>query len=111
MLDAPTTTLIQVLGGGRPIVFFDAGIFEWMDEGKLLADEVCNWVDASEGWEQRLKVVLKAVLSDDPPPTSKTPFQEAYADPEFRPERLLDSLSSKASFAHHGSPTPSDLTS
>ncbi len=111
VLDAPTTTLIQVLGGGRPIVFFDAGIFEWMDEGKLLADEVCNWVDASEGWEQRLKVVLKAVLSDDPPPTSKTPFQEAYADPEFRPERLLDSLSSKASFAHHGSPTPSDLTS
>ena len=60
VLDAPTTTLIQVLGGGRSIVFFDAGIFEWMDEGKLLAKEVCYWVDTSVGWEQRLKDVLKA---------------------------------------------------
>ena len=97
VLDAPTTTLLEALGAGRPIVYFDAGIFKWTTEGKHLSKEVCDWVDTSDGWESRLKQILSRLLSSGSSLNTGSRFEKAYADPDFRPDRLLRVLLGQSS--------------
>jgi hypothetical protein len=92
VIDYPTTTLIESMAVGVPIVYLDLGIFRWTPEGEALMRESTHWVDRTPGWESRLTRAVSEALDSSATDPGANPFLAAYASLEFRPELLWETL-------------------
>jgi hypothetical protein len=92
VLDCPTTTLLEVMAMASRMVYLHLGLLKWTPEGESLMRKTTPWVDATPGWESRLREAVVQTLGRPALKSNDNRFLDAYASLDFRPELVWNKL-------------------
>ena len=92
VLDCPTTSLLEVMATGLPLVYLHLGILRWTPEGEAVMRRTAPWVEHTDGWEERLRQAVAETLESPAPEPRSNRFLNDYASLDFQPKLLWDKL-------------------
>ena len=74
------------------MVYLHLGLLKWTPEGESLMRKTTPWVDATPGWESRLREAVVQTLERPALKSNDNRFLDAYASLDFRPELVWNKL-------------------
>ena len=96
LLDLPTTSLIEILATGTPLIFLDFGIMKWTPESEMLFKKNNPWIDMKSGWQDKLiEETIKSLHPQKTLDPNNNPFLKAYASLDFQPTKFWSEIHPK----------------
>lgn len=91
VIDYASTTLLEGMAAGKPVVVLDLGVHRFSTEGLRALRKAAQWVEMGEGWQQHLQAAVAAALAEGRLPGAGE-FLARYADGAYRPEPVWQAI-------------------